>query len=69
MEEAGSTTHTTYAALFTVINSLVRPLIVVKRANLAKVLGEVLVALDARLALGLLSCAAQALDMGHFVSI
>ena len=69
MELARSTTHTTYAALFTVKDSLSRPLIVVERTNLAKVLGEVLVAFKALLALGLLRFAAQAFHMGHFVPI
>lgn len=69
MEELLSMTNSANATLITVEHTFVKSLIVVETAYHAKVLREVLVALDASFGLGLLRVAPETLHMGHFVPV
>ena len=69
MEELLSMTNSANTTLITVEHTFVKSLIVVETAYHAKVLREVLVALDASFGLGLLRVAPETLYMGHFVPV
>ena len=69
VEEIVSSTDSAYAAGITVKNTFLDVLVVVERANVAEVRGEVLVASSARLRLELDFVATEALNVSNLVTI